>query len=37
MRGMPNQTSSGGDLPEESGTMVAVSPDITEKYGPEGI
>jgi hypothetical protein len=34
---MLHQMSTGGDLPEESGTMVAVSADTTEKYGPEGI
>jgi hypothetical protein len=37
MSGMLNQTSTGGDLSEESGRMVTVSTDITEKYGPEGI
>jgi hypothetical protein len=37
MRGKLNQTRIGGDLSEESGRMVMVSTDITEKYGPEGI
>jgi hypothetical protein len=37
MRGMLNQTSTGGDLSEESGTIETVTTDITEKNGPEGI
>jgi len=39
MRGILNQTSTGSDLPEESGTMVAVFTDIIKKIknGPEGI